>query len=229
MTIYDCSKRPKRLASQYIDSATFRDMIKAYQSETFGVNSVCSLWNDFSEFFDIDKASGRWLDIIGAIVGQTRQLVEIDTNPFFGFVGAPGATDFDSGTFRGIQQSLYGSRLINDPEYRLYIRGRIAKNQYKSTIEDTIEVFEKVFGVSVFVTDNDSDYTVFIDKILEQWEINLIENTDLLPKVKGFHRNILHRGSPEIPPPDTIFFAFEGVDYTNGFDVGQFAGFEDFN
>ena len=215
---YEIEDRVNRLVNQYTFSSVLKQLIRTYSSEAIGSNSVGECINSFANFFDIDKAHGSWLDIIGAIVGQPRLLIDIITHPYFGFEGHPQAEPFDKGLFYCLADLLAGNRVLTDEEYRILIKAKIMTNNHVGTVQNTIDIFEAVFGVECTVTDLTFDYTVFIDKQLQQWEINLIENTGTLPKVKGFYRILANKGEPI-----SKYFGFKDVKDVYGFDDGTFA------
>jgi len=221
--IFDPDEQPDRLISQYKDSEKFKEFLQLYKDEILGNDSVLNCWNDLSIFFCIDQAAGEWLDVIGIIVGQPRFLFSGLETSYFGFQGHPSAESFGEtgGSVGGFWYDenvpLTGPRPLTDPEYRLAIRARIAKNHHTGTIENTITIFELIFQAPCQVLDLTDDYTVFIGKTLDNLETAIIQQTDLTPNVLGFKRNTTYGILP--------VFGFLGLPGSEGFGSGTFSGF----
>lgn len=101
----------------------------------------------------IDTAVGAQLDIIGNIVGQPRELMDTEFIPFFGYEGAFEAQPYGDttkpaigGYYWDINTSLTGNVLLNDDQYRLFIKAKILKNVTRATPEDVIKFIKFVFG-----------------------------------------------------------------------------------
>lgn len=103
----------------------------------------------------IDTAVGKQLDIIGDIVGQPRELIDSSFIPYFGYEGAFEAQSYGSltddsvgGYYWDIDKSLTGNVLLNDDQYRIFIKAKILKNIVNPTPEQVIYFIQFVFGVS---------------------------------------------------------------------------------
>jgi hypothetical protein len=93
------------------------------------------LFKDLTQLRDLDNAVGAQLDLIGAIVGQPRLLVDYTLFPFFGFDGATNAETFGSiadpslgGVWKSVSDKEGEDTLLGDDDYRFIIRARIAAN-----------------------------------------------------------------------------------------------------
>ena len=83
----------KRLIVQYADKPKARVEIKAYLEEYSKIyNFMYAILNGF----DLDKAWGHRLDLIGAWVGQSRTILNSVPKVYFGFADNPNAVGFDS-------------------------------------------------------------------------------------------------------------------------------------
>lgn len=85
--------------------------------------------------FNIDKSSGRMLDLIGKVINQSRVLVSYNTEMKFGFYGHPLSESFGTvsdGSVGGYWDSLTTNtqkfRIMDDTTYRKVLRARIASN-----------------------------------------------------------------------------------------------------
>lgn len=108
--------------------------------------------------FDIDTAVGSQLDIIGKIVGRSRNL-----------------------TF----QPTDGSEpVLEDNDYRQYLKGKILQNQWDGTIEDMQIIFNTIFPNSQLIVKDNQDMTMKVTIIgaTDPLTINLIENGFYIPK-----------------------------------------------
>lgn len=111
--------------------------------------------------FDIDTAAGTQLDIIGKLVGRSRNL-----------------------TF----QPTDGSEpVLDDDMYREYLKGRILQNQWDGTVEDLKSIFKTIFpDFELYLQDNqDMSMKATIIGATNPLRINLIENGYFIPKPFG--------------------------------------------
>ena len=106
---------------------------------------------NFAEtFLDIDKSSGKNLDIIGVLLGQPRDLANFINEPYFGFEGARLAEGYDVGKWYSMYQNKLGTlRTLTDVEYRRVLKARVIKNNSNSSREDLVRVIN-------LLTDNTS-------------------------------------------------------------------------
>lgn len=104
----------------------------------------------------IDTAEGIQLDILGTIVAQSR-LVDLET----------------------------GTKVLNDVEYRLYIKNKIIVNQTSSTPEEIISQIAFILdSPPILFTDGDTVYYIGIGKILSPEEKALLLS-GIIPKTAG--------------------------------------------
>lgn len=185
-----------RLATQFKESARLIAYLKALLVEA---NNLEQVFCDLLEKRWIDTAEGVNLDIIGAIVGQSRSIVGAELFGYFGF-----AINLESGPFgsvsdpsegdrfRGVSEPTTGNRILSDSEYRLWIRARIIKNTSSSTPEDIIGQIKFIFGAEVVLfQDGDTEYSVSVGKLLSGDEKSVLLNSDIIPKTAGVRANYL--------------------------------------
>lgn len=125
----------KRISSQYESSHVFKKWLNAYLNES---SNICSTICYFVEFFNIDAASGMWLDVIGRIVGQPRMAVDSTKLDIFGFDGSVDSFGFDVGVFT---DGTYGTGNIdsNDLIYRRMIKAKVLKNVSNCSLPDIVK------------------------------------------------------------------------------------------
>jgi hypothetical protein len=135
---------------------SFAGIVQSKQDELFALQEA---------IFNIDKSTGKNLDLIGEIVGQKRQLIGIDDNPYFGFDEVPNAQTFGSttnpstgGVFRSIINNPYSTNVrgVDDATYRLLLKARIISNKYTGTINDTLKVINILAGNTTTKIENGS-------------------------------------------------------------------------
>ncbi|AZF88451.1 hypothetical protein TAC_0063 [Acinetobacter phage TAC1] len=107
------------------------------------------LYINFAEtILDIDKSTGKNLDLIGNIVGQPRILVDFSIEKYFGFLGNPRAEPYDKGLWYDMYSTKGAdSRVLNDEEYRRIIKARIIRNKTNCNREDFIKILNLILNV----------------------------------------------------------------------------------
>ena len=177
-----------RLATQYKESVNLIAYIKKllYESDTLE-----QVFADIISKRYLENAIGVQQDIIGALVGQPRILINSSVISYFGFEGNLGSQPFgdinDSsigGRFRSIDEPTIGNRSLIDDEYRLFIKARILKNSISPTPQSLASFVKILFDVDrVIVIDGKMNYTVHIGRLLDPNEKAFLTNNELVPKV----------------------------------------------
>lgn len=175
----------------------------------------------------IDTAIGKQLDIIGEIVGQPRELIDANFIPFFGFEGAFEAQSYGDinnpsigGFYWDFEQSLTGNVLLNDDQYRLFIKAKILKNITRATPEDVIKFITFVFGANKvqITTDEFAEQAlILVSDDMNQFEVALLKyfvehryKSYFVPKSLGI-------GYKFGGIPSSDYFAFVGVPGGKGY------------
>lgn len=127
----------------------YTDLVRSYPAYDPIMQSLCQIFIDKQEEYklfaeqmlDLDVSVGRQLDMIGALVGQSRDLELFTTVPYFGFEGGREAQAFGVGTWRSILSPQGGTnRKLTDAEYRIVIRARVESNKSRCTVDSTLRV-----------------------------------------------------------------------------------------
>ncbi len=127
----------------------------------------------------LDTATGAQLDIIGDIVGQPRELIDTALLTYFAYLGYPEAESYGDltnpsvgGFYRGLNDPLAGNTLLNDDQYRLFIKAKIIKNNTNATPNQLLEFLKFVFNSdhNQLVEEGDAAYTILIGKELSTFE-----------------------------------------------------------
>ncbi len=223
------TKSLSRLVTQFKESPNLINYVRNFLTESQ------TLENTFHDLLDsrwIETAEGYQLDVLGAIVGQARVIIEGSIFSYFGFLGSPNADSFGDinnsslgSPFASLDTILTGNRSLSDDEYRLFIKARIVKNISNSTPEDIIAQYRYLFNTEqVIFEDGDTEYNISIGKKLNRNDISLLNNTDIISKTAGVRVN--YKASYDY----NRFFGFKGVINSKGFgsttspDIGGYFG-----
>ncbi|HXR75146.1 MAG TPA: DUF2612 domain-containing protein [Bryobacteraceae bacterium] len=148
--------------------------------------------SEFEDAFDLPTAVGPQLDILGAIVGQSRTVL--------------------------FQPSGGVSPVLDDDTYRLLLQARIAQNHWDGKIASLLAIWSALFpGGTLVVDDHQQDMTVdiFVSGAFTSIIQDLILNGYMLPRPQGVLYNYSLADLPMLGfDRDDSFVA--------GFDGGRF-------
>ena len=92
-------------------------------------------------FLDIDKSTGKNLDVIGKLIGEERTLVNFIDRSYFGLLGARLSEAYDFGYWYSLYKNKYGTlRTLTDEEYRRVLKARVIKNSSDSSRNSFLEL-----------------------------------------------------------------------------------------
>lgn len=206
-----------RLATQYRESVRLIAYIKSLLYEADTLERV---FKDLLEKRWIETAEGVNLDILGSIVGQTREFIDAEIFEYFGFADNPIAQSFGTlsdpgigGRFIEVGESTTGIRLLSDDEYRTFIKARIVRNATSSTPEEIIAQLRYLFDSPLILIREglEASYEISIGKRLTLNKKSIIEQTDIVPKTAGVSASYVTEFDSE------DFFSFKGVPGSDGF------------
>lgn len=164
------------------------------------VAAVTRAWDDLFTFtqsipaaFDLDSASGAQLDVVGQWVGQSRLIANVLLVQYLNFDGQPAALPFGDegdpsigGRFFDEGDSLAGSTILADPEYRTIIRARIVRNNAKGLTSDFINSLNFIFNAPAIIDDRGTmALAIYIGRPLSLTELAIITGLDILPRPAG--------------------------------------------
>lgn len=184
------------LPTQFKESTLLIDYIKVFAKKLEEIESVLK---DVIEKRYIDNAGTDQLDKIGALVGQPRGInTVIDTSIFkylfYEETGNPNPESYPygdlnnpniGGRYGELGEEIGGFRVLNNEEYRLFIRARIAKNTTDCTRESVIESLSFIVQAPVIITEFNLSYTIQFGKYLTGTEKGIIKALDILPRPMG--------------------------------------------
>lgn len=103
------------------------------------------VFKDLMQLRSLDTAEGVQLDVIGALLGQPRELVDYDLIPYFGFDGSLEGQTFGDyydagvgGTWRSANDPTGTPITLDDETYKFLLRARIVANTTKATSESVL-------------------------------------------------------------------------------------------
>lgn len=166
--------RDKKVFNRYLQ------LLLAGGTEALGVI------RDLMQLRSIDTAVGEQLDILGRIVGQDRVLIGADTFKYFGFDGSTLSSTYgtkDNSAVGGLWYSFGkptgGNILLNDTQYRLFIKAKIKKNTTDATANSVMDFLSFVFDVRcILVSSGDAEAVIRVSRKLSDFERSLIEFQD---------------------------------------------------
>jgi hypothetical protein len=175
------------LTSQYRTSPKLNALAKVLLRKFDDVSQVLVRMDTA---LDLDVAAGAQLDMLGAVVGASRTV-----------------------TF---QPSSGVSPVLDDSTYRLYIKAKIAQNQWDGTLASLYPIWQTLFpGGSIIIIDNqnmtaDITLTGTFTSIIQ----DLIVNGYIVPRPEGVLYTYLFGVLP--------FFGFgQSPGFIDGFGVGH--------
>lgn len=213
-----------RLTSQHKGHPVIERYLQLLIEEQMDVQDV---FKDLLQLRSIETAFGEQLDILGRIVGQSRDLLEADVYTYFGFQGASNAGGFGSlgdatvgSLFWEFDRPFGGNVRLDDNEYRLFIKAKIIKNSTSSTPEEMIHMVNFLFGTSTtFINEGVASYTIFFGRQLTDLERFLLTYiatgvdgypVRLIPKTNGVLINFGQFREGD-------YFGFQGAPGAKGF------------
>lgn len=170
-----------------------------------------------ADILNIDTATGYALDLVGCHVGVSRVLPTAIAKEYFGWVEDDRSLSFGIGEFYRYGDSLSSSVVLNDSDYRFFIRARITKNYQTGTIENIVKSIQFVVGNHSNVIDIQNmtmNIIVNSDK-LNSLTLYAISKMDILVRPIGvmYEYTVLVNDKP-------FGFAHDSSSY--GFSIGKF-------
>ena len=201
----------KRLVtSEYRHSPRFTGMVQNLLS--FGLDIDHSI-NNMIVAFEVDNASTAQLDILGQIVGVSRQLKFEPSAVAIGEVICPSPAEIASGEvypiiytptpdklastpmLTGYPPAEIGEgNLLDDEVFRLMIKARIIQNAWKGTIGELYDLWDAVMGANkkLSIEDlQDMSYNIVLQGDYTRLEEELIIHAYVIPKPEGVRINVL--------------------------------------
>ena len=203
------------LIVQYASKPKAKGEITAFATLLCKVFSVA---DEFTPRFDLDIARANELDLLGKIVGISRNVPEVVPKILFGFDEDPTSRTFAdlsnpqvlSAPFFDVTEPEYDDLELNDQDYRFFMKAKIAVNAtYDTMVSDTepnaiVEQIGELFQGFAYVTDLfDMALLLQVSYQFDEIKLSLIQKLNLLPRPQGVQYHII-----QIDLDNT--FGFEG-------------------
>ena len=206
--------REKFLIWQYRTKPKALGTIKAINKETGNTfNNVIQIVDVLS----INDATGYALDLIGRHVGVSRVLPSAITKEYFGWLEDNTALSFDIGEFYRHGDALTASVVLNDSDYRFFIKAKITKNYQSGEISNIVKSIKFVIGKHGNIIDSQNmtmNVLVNSDQ-LNSLTLYAISKMDILARPVGvmYQYIVLINNKP---------FGFSHDNASFGFNFGKF-------
>lgn len=173
------SEAKERSTDVFRDKTVFQKYLSLMLSEH---ESLQEALRYLKEDFNVHRAKGKDLDIIGELVGQKRTLFDSNLLDYFVFEGVISGEGFGDvndpdvgGLFYDLRQPEQGSVTLNDEQYRLFIKAKMLKNNLNPTPPNLITFLNFVFGDKSYrIEDGGGVCTVFFKGRWPSFERNLL-------------------------------------------------------
>lgn len=214
--IQDISYYKSLVTSQYKRSPKFNALLERLVSYGQDLDVAAE---KMITAFEVDNAASAQLDILGAIVGVSRQLSfepsviasgsiicptpeELAGGEVYPIINTPLPADLsNTAVLSGFKPAdMATGNLLDDDVYRLMIKARIIQNTWKGTISELYELWENVMGSEhkLSIEDlQDMSYNVVLQGDYSQLEEELIIHAYIIPKPEGVRINVLSFVSTE--------------------------------
>jgi len=172
------------LSSQYRALPKFTEWLTAPLQM---LQDAQDLVNDMPDYFDIDLAIGDQLDILGEIIGVKREVT---------FEPTGGA-----------------SPILDDDDYRIVLKAKIAKNQWRGTIPELYTMWNNLFPLQPIIIQDNQDMTmdVITFGFTTTMQQDLVNNGYIIPKPETVGINY-YFATPPIFAYDLDNDTFKGYD-----------------
>ena len=205
-----------KILAQYGTSETMKYFFEAVAEE---LDIIDIATTDLKEKRWIDTGEGVQLDGIGTIVDRSRIIPYAIQLEFFGFYNQNNSTGFSQARFRSFREGYLTSVKLSDPEYRLVLWAKVAKNNSLSYHNDTITALQFVFSTNIAIVEDvgNANYIASIGKKLSNNEIVLANALDLQVRSGGVNCEFMSYFDP------LNVFGFSHQKVATGFNQGSFA------
>lgn len=206
--------REKFIIWQYRTKPKALGTIRAIYAETDNTfKNVVQL----ADILNIDDAKGYALDLVGRHVGVFRVLPTAIAKEYFGWLEDDTALSFNVGEFYRNGDALHASVVLNDNDYRFFIKARITKNYQTGEISNIVNSIKFVIGKhgNIIDTQNMTMNVLVNSDQLNSITLYAISKMDILVRPVGvmYQYIVLINNEP---------FGFSHDNASFGFKLGKF-------
>lgn len=206
--------REKFIIWQYRTKPKALGTIRAIYAETDNTfKNVVQL----ADILNIDDAKGYALDLVGKHVGVSRVLPTAIAKKYFGWLEDDTALSFNVGEFYRNGDALHASVVLNDSDFRFFIKARISKNHQTGEISNIVNSIKFIIGEHGNIIDaQDMTMNVLVNsEQLNSLTLYAISKMDILTRPVGvmYQYVVLINNNP---------FGFSHDEKSYGFNIGKF-------
>ncbi|NDJ56778.1 DUF2612 domain-containing protein [Enterobacteriaceae bacterium 4M9] len=114
--------------------------------------------------FDLDRAVGKQLDVLGEWIGQARAINAPIDDYFFSFDNEK--LGFDLGYWKNRYDADFGYVSLDDESYRTLLRAKVGANNWDGTMETLPDILQSIWpdkDIKISVIDNQNmSITIFM-------------------------------------------------------------------
>jgi len=169
-------------------------------------------------FLDIDKSTGKNLDVIGKLIGEERTLVNFIDRSYFGFLGARLSESYDVGHWYSLYKNKYGTlRTLTDEEYRRVLKARVVKNSSDSNRNSFLELLNMLSNNKSSTVTEGLDNTAIsvevedVDGLVSYYLSKYKSDRNLIPVPLGRRLNVAYVKKATLIAPINV--TFEVIEY----------------
>ncbi len=168
---------------------------------------------------DIDVAAGTQLDLLGRLIGLSRDVPNGYPAPFFGFLDTPAGLPYGDtvvgggGVFYELGANGNVTWHLDDVTYRQFLHARVLRNKSAGTIPDFVAILQLIFpSDAIIVQDVDGQLQIAIGlgRVTTVSETVTLNYAGILPKPAGVALIVLPYTALQ------VFFGFNPTDATYG-------------
>ena len=149
------------LLSQYANSQTLLALIDGYSAN---LDISANIDAFYTNIWNIDTANGAGLDLLGRIVGVSRNIqvssLTVGSSGYFGFAQQTGSVGFGQGVFYAPADALPVQYSLDDTAYRALLLIAAAANIGNCSIETLNKTLGQLFSAQVTASINGTTLTI---------------------------------------------------------------------
>ncbi len=191
---------PTLVINQLSDSSNYNDVLQWMADNYDDIDAILTYVGTINIF----TARGVWLDLIGAIVGQTREIPNAIEQARYYVKGDP----------------LSASSILADDEYRKVILARVARNYGDISEIGVVEGLQNIFNTNqIYInTPSGGKFTVYIGTPTTSVYDAILGELDIIPRGAGIGVGIVTSGLPSA----TFGYRDQSPNFA-GYGVGSYA------
>jgi hypothetical protein len=199
--------------NQLGDSANYQQILQWLAENYDRLQDILS----YVQSINVYEARGVWLDLIGVIVGQSREIPNAILLEYFGFEEDAGQ-EFEIGRFFEEGDPIAATSILPDEEYRIVILARVARNWGNIGEPGVVEALQNMTGAQAVQLWRRAPASVeiYIGADISGNIRAIIATQDIIPRGAGIGIDVILQGN------GFNVFGFEDDGYA-AFDDAPFA------